>query len=424
MRAESPYNFLRNRNIRVLILCRIIWGLSQSLFTPYFSLFALAQEGVTPELLGIIVSAKAIGMAILAPPAGYLADSIGRRRMIVAGTLLHSASYLFYLAATDYRMILLGSLIEGLSIIHFPALQAITQDSLSRDRRGLGISATTGLQALPQLISPFIGGILAESLGIDMGMRIGFALAFGAGLLVAFIRFKYLQETLPEGDADEEHASLLELLEDAYFSLFRIFKKYRSLRGLVILAFFDTFFGSITAPFWIVYAETFIGLSPVEWGMAEITASAVSIGVLLFSGRLTDRYGSKRVIFLNLLAAPVINISFIYCQDFSQVLIFRILIAIQNAFMMPAASALLANTVSREERGKTIAAIGWQPIVISLGAVSHGFLRFPAYFAGSFLSGYIYEADPHYPWFLLAGSYVLMSAICLFLIEQPEKIMD
>ncbi len=424
MVRESSYDFLRERNIIVLISCRILWGLTQTLFHPYFSLFALAQEGVTPELLGLIISIRAVGTAVLAPLAGYMADSFGRKKMIFAGTALHAISYLFYLAATDFKMIFIGSLIEGLSVIHFPALQAITQDSLTKNKRGLGVSTTTGLQALPGLVSPFIGGVLAERMGIDMGMRIGFALAFGMGLAVALIRLRFLRETLEGNAAEAQTGSIASLVKESYASMFKLLKEYHGLRGLIILSIVDTFFGSITAPFWVVYAKTIIGLGTVEWGIIETTAAAINTFFLLFSGRFVDRYGSKRVMLANLLMAPAVNLSFIYCQSFQQVLLFRVLLATNNAFIMPAATALLADMVPRERRGRATAAIGWQPVIISLGAMSSGFFRFPPYFSGSALSGYVFSIDARLPWYLLAAGYASASVICKFLIKEPREPAD
>jgi len=424
MRSESSYNFLRERNIIVLISCRIIWGLTQALFMPYFSLFVLAQEGVTPELLGIIVSVRAVGTAVMSPLAGYLADSLGRKRIIFAGTALHAVSYLLYVIATDFRMIFIGSLIEGLAVVHMPALQAITQDSLVKSRRGLGLSATTGLQALPSLISPFIGGLLADQMGIDMGMRIGFSLAFVVGIGVAFIRLKFLRETVDRTTEKVELKSLGPLTKKSYSGMFSLFEEYKALRGIVLLAVLDTFFASITAPFWIVYAGDVVGISTVEWGLIEIIVAGVNVVALFFSGNFVDRFGRKKIMLLNLLLAPVMNLSFIYCQNFPQMLLFRISLTIQNAFMMPAAAALMADIVPRKDRGRAIAAIGWQPIVITLGAVSAGFFRFPPFFVGSVLSGYVYELDPRYPWFLLAGGFFLELIVCHFFIKETEKPAD
>ncbi|MCW4021016.1 MAG: MFS transporter [Candidatus Bathyarchaeota archaeon] len=424
MATESSYGFLRERNIVVLIFCRVIWGLTQGLFVPYFSLFALVQEGVTPELLGLAISAKAVGTAILAPIAGSMADSVGRKKMIFAGTALQALSYLLYFAARDFRMIFVGCLIEGLSIIHFPALMALTQDSVAKGKRGLGLSATFGLQTLPSLVSPLIGGILAERLGIDNGVRIGFALASGIGLGVAFIRLKFLRETLDDNRGKDESKNVILLVKESYGGMFKLLREYVELRGLIVLSMVNTFFGAITAPFWVVYAETVIGLSTVEWGLITVVATAVHVLFLLFSGRFADRYGSKTVMLANLSVAPLISLSFIYCQNLPQVLVFRILLTIQNAFTMPTANALVADTIPRERRGRAMAAIGWHPVIISLGVMATGFFRYPSYFIGSALSGYIFSLNAHYPWFLLAGAYVLQFVTCLFLVKQPEKPAD
>jgi len=421
LKEDSAYSFLRDRNIIVLIGCRIIWGLTQALFTSYFSLFALAQKGVTPELLGLVISVKSVGTVILSPIAGYLADSLGRKKMIFAGTSLHAISYLFYLVATDFNMIFIGSLIEGMAVLHMPALQALTQDSIVRSRRSLGLSATTGLQAIPTLISPFIGGVLAERLGIDTGMRIGFTLAFAAGLLVAFIRLRFLRETVNDVTERFELRSLCSVAKRSYAGMFSLLREYKLLRGLVYLSLVDTFFAALTAPFWIVYAKTLIGITTVEWGMIEVVVAAVNIIILFFSGSLVDRLGRKRVMLLTLAVAPMANLGFIYCQSAVQVAFVRVLLTAQNAFIMPASTALLADIVPRKDRGRAIAAIGWQPIVITIGAISSGFFRFPPYFVGSIVSGYTYEVDVRLPWFLLALGYVLEFLVCHRMVREPEK---
>ncbi|MEM2093950.1 MAG: MFS transporter [Candidatus Bathyarchaeia archaeon] len=421
MNSGSAYSFLRERNIVVLIACRIIWGLTQALFTSYFSLFALAQKGVTPELLGLIVSVKSLGTVILSPIAGYLADALGRKKMIFAGTCLHAASYLFYLVATDFNMIFIGSLVEGMAVLHMPALQAITQDSLVRSRRSLGLSATTGLQAIPTLISPFIGGLLAERLGIDAGMRIGFGLAFAAGILVAFIRLKFLRETVNDVTERFDVMGIYKVVKRSYAGMFSLLREYKLLRGFIYVSLVDTFFASITAPFWVVYAKTIIGLTTVEWGIIEVIAAAVNILVLFFSGSLVDRLGKKKIMLLNLTAAPVVNLAFIYCGNATHVALIRVLLTAQNAFILPAATALLADIVPRKDRGRAIAAVGWQPIVISIGAVSSGFFRFLPYFIGSLLSGYVYELDVRLPWYLLVSGYVAEAVICHYVVREPEN---
>jgi MFS family permease len=395
--------------------------MTQLLFLPYFALFALAQPGGTPETLGIVASVKAIGFFVIAPIAGRLADSRGRVKMIAAGTSLHALSYLFYVAATDINMVILGSLAEGFSIIHMPALQAITQESLRRGTRGLGLSATTGLQSLPSLVAPLAGGILVEWMGIDAGMRVGFTLALIVGLLVAAIRLRYLRETLEVQTVGPfTLGAIPRILRRSYTDMFNLLREYRALRGLVLLASIDTFFAAVTAPFWIVYGQSVIGLTTTQWGLIEIIVAPVNIVVLLFSGRFVDRFGKKRVMLLALLTAPLVNLSFIFCRNLSQVLLFRVLLTAQNAFIMPATTAFLADLVPTRHRGRTAAAIGWNPIVMSLGATASGFYRFLPSFTGSAISGYVYSYDPTLPWVLLAAAYAVECVVAYVFIQESE----
>jgi MFS family permease len=274
---------------------------------------------------------------------------------------------------------------------------------------------------VPTLISPFIGGILYETLGIDAGMRIGFTLAFIAGISVAFIRFRFLKETIDQPSEQFQLGNVVSILKKSYSSMFSILTEFKELRGLVILSIVDTLFGAIAAPFWVVYAKNVTGLTTLEWGIIQSLGAVINVSFLLFSGNFVDRFGKRKVILVNLLLAPIVNLSFVFCQNFYQVLVFQFLLTVQNAFIMPAAMALQADIVPRESRGRALAALGWRPVVIALGVMSQGFFKFPPYFVGSLLSGYVYERNPSFPWFILAFAYSLELIICFFLIKEPKK---
>lgn len=418
---KSSYSFLKGRNIKLVILCRVFWGLTQFLFLPYFSLFVLAQKGVTLELLGLIISMRGVGLFIVIPLAGHLADSLGRRRIIFVGTFLHAVSYLFYFFGTDFNVFFIGSLIEGLSSVHLPAIQALLQDSLAQNNRGLGLSVTLGLQALPTLVSPFVGGILAEQLGLDLGMRIGFALAFSVGVGIAFVRLKFLKETLERNKDKIEFKRLITIMKKSYLGMFNILKEYKILKGLLFLTLINTFFTAIALPFWIVYARNVVGISPGGWGLIESILAVVNVLFLLFSGNFIDRFGKKKVMVITLLFAPITNLLFVYCQNLLQVLLVRMVLTIQNAFLMPAVIALMADIVPRKNRGRAIAAFGLHPVVMKIETSTSGFFRFFPYFAGSLISGYVFRFDPRYPWFLVTIGYSVGLILCYFLIKEPEK---
>jgi DHA1 family multidrug resistance protein-like MFS transporter len=202
--------------------------------------------------------------------------------------------------------------------------------------------------------------------------------------------------------------------------MFNLLREYKALRGLVLLASIDTFFAALTAPFWVVYGQSVIGLTTPEWGLIEIIVAPVNIAILLFSGRFVDRFGKKRVMLIALLTAPLVNLSFIFCQNLPQVLLFRVLLTGQNAFIMPATTALLADLVPTRNRGRTAAAIGWNPIAMSLGATASGFYRFLPSFTGSAVSGYVYSFNPALPWVLLAAAYAVECVVAFVFIKESE----
>jgi MFS family permease len=418
----SDYQFLKEQNILVLISCRIIWGMTQLLFTPYFSLFILAQPGGSPEILGIVASVKVISFIIITPIAGLLTDSRGRVTMITLGTVLHAITYLFYVFANDVTMIILGSFAEGLSLIHLPALRAITHESLKPRTKGLGLSATTGLESLPRVIAPFLGGVLTEWIGIDAGMRIGFTLGFFVGLLVAFIRYRFLQETLQTPLTESiKITKIWNVLQTSYSNMLYLLREYISLRGLVVVAALNAFFAALTAQFWIVYAQNTIGASTTEWGVIEMIVAPYTILVLLFSGKLVDRYGRKRIILSCLALAPGIILVFLFSSNFLTLLAFRLGLATLNSFALPATTAIISDIVPSHSRGRAFAAIGMIPITISLDSSASGFYMFLPSITGSVASGFIYSFNPQLPWVLLTIGYIAQFGLSWLLIKEPHR---
>lgn len=417
----SDYHFLKDRNILVLISCRIIWGMTQLLFTPYFSLFILTQPGGSPEILGIVASVKAISFIIITPIAGLLTDTKGRVTLITLGTALHAVTYLFYVFANDVTMIILGSFAEGLSLIHLPALRAITHESLQPRTKGLGLSATTGLESLPRVIAPFLGGILTEWIGIDQGMRIGFSLGFVVGLLVAFIRYRFLQETLQTPLAVSiKMTQILTVLQTSYSNMLHLLREYISLRGLVVVAALNSFFAALTAQFWIVYAQNTIGVSTTEWGLIEMIVAPYTIMVLLFSGKLVDRYGRKQIILSCLALAPGMILIFLFSTNFLTLLIFRLGLATLNSFVLPATTAIISDIVPSRSRGRAFAAIGMVPITISLESSASGFYMFLPSITGSVASGFIYSFNSQLPWILLTIGFIIQFSLSWLMIKEPH----
>jgi MFS family permease len=66
----------------------------------------------------------------------------------------------------------------------------------------------------------------------------------------------------------------------------------------------------------MVYAQNTMGASTTEWGLIEMIVAPYTIVVLLFSGKLVDRYGRKRIILSCLALTPSMILVFLFSTNF------------------------------------------------------------------------------------------------------------
>jgi len=71
------------RDLILVSLSLMIWGIGEGMFL-FFQPLYLQQLGADPILIGTIIGMVGIAMTISHLPAGYLADRIGRRPLILA----------------------------------------------------------------------------------------------------------------------------------------------------------------------------------------------------------------------------------------------------------------------------------------------------------------------------------------------------
>lgn len=138
-------------------------------------------------------------------------------------------------------------------------------------------------------------------------------------------------------------------------------------------------------------------------------------------GYLVDRSGTRRTILLAMLLAPVPIIMFPFCQTFLDVLLTLIILGFVNALVWPASATLIANAVPQGKRGRILSILGQGLSIGWGGAWVSGFLLFIPITVGSLLGGYIYTADPQYPWFVLSLSLILCFILSIRFIHEPKK---
>ncbi|KYH36158.1 MAG: hypothetical protein AYL28_007080 [Candidatus Bathyarchaeota archaeon B23] len=418
----ASYREVLRGNVLVLTLNNVIRQLTLFVTFPFFSLYIRALGG-SNRVIGLVNALRPLSYMFLYPLAGGVADAYGRVRAMVVSGYLGVLIFLLYAFAPDWRFLAAVVLLAGIRVIQFPASSALLADSMPRDVRGRGYALVTALPSFVGILSPFIGGYLISLYGVERAMRLLYALTAAASGLIATISLRFLRETLPQRRGDR---SLPRFLVDSYRDFVDVIRALpRGLRLYALILVLAVFSTGLSTPYWVVYAKDVIGLKPYEWGVILTALSLVFSTLTLPAGLIIDRYERRKIIALCLALSAIPILAFPFSRGFHQTLLILLPIAVANTFLFPAAGALMADMTPKELRGRVMAALGRGMLIINYRGGGGGgpgmgfFLTIPS-ILGFLLGGLIYEANPLYPWLILAITTVVSAVLALMLRVEGE----
>ncbi|MFQ6076189.1 MAG: MFS transporter [Candidatus Bathyarchaeia archaeon] len=411
-------------NVLILTLGTVIRQLSLFITFPYFSLYIRALGG-SNVVVGQVNALRPLAAMFLYPIAGSLADNYGRVKIIVTMNYLSAALHTLFMLAPDWRFLAAASLLNGLTIFMFPATSALLADSLPPQLRGRGFATITAIPGFVGILSPFIGGYLITVYGVTHAMRLLYGVTAAATVLIGTMNLKFLKETLTRpGDT---HLSLDQVIRGSYRSVWETLRWMpKGLKFYAIMLVLGLFFNSLTGSYWVVYGTDVIGLSELEWGGILLLANIIQVSLSLPAGALIDRYDKRMTLALALALSALPVFAFPFSGGFLGALLVFTPIAVANAFLIPAASALMADMVPRERRGTVMATLGRGMIFVNYRGGGGGgpamgfFLTFPAVL-GFLIGGYVYDTGPFYPWMLLGVVLAVNTLISVLFIKPSEK---
>ena len=421
---RQSMSFVRG-NFLVLTIVAVIGQFARSMVFPYASLYILALGG-EPEQIGLINALMPLAGLLLFPIAGHLSDLTGRVKLVAFAGFFSGALLLLYIVAPSWHWLLWAALLRGLLVIQFPPSSAILADSLSPDCRGIGMATMSTASNLLALLSPYIGGALLDALGVESGMRILYAVMMVLNIITATINLTYLKETTQRAKTSMRLPDLPRAFRDAYGgipeTLRALPRSLKALAAILILAFLSN---AMAGPFWVVYAQEVIGFTSAEWGLILVIETALRILAFIPAGMLVDRYGRTRFLLVSLFLTLGSVPFFVLSTTFTQVLLIRCTVALATALFMPACSALMADMVARENRGRVMAALGRGTVMIGsasggTGGPGVGFLVTLPLMITSLLGGYVYAHNVTYPWLFAGACAALSIVLCIALVRDPQ----
>jgi len=337
---------------------------------PVLPLFA-ASLGAGPQGIGLVGAVSPLAGVLISIPGGLLSDAFGRRRMLVASSLVFASAPFAYLLVTDVWGLALARFYHGLATgIFLPVAMAAVADAHRQDR-GEKMGAFSSATLVGRFVAPLLGG-LALGLGFDaVYLLCGLA---GVGVCLLSWRLPALEST-----ERGERPPLLQSLRETLASP-------NILAGC-----------SLEAGILFAYGifETFLPLVSLERGNpAWVTGALFSVQVLAvaltkpFFGRLSDRTGRTGQMLAGALLMALCCAAVPWVPGVAGLAALAVGLGLALSVATSASQAFVADASKREHRGAAMGLLGSiMDIGHSTGPLLGGLAAALAGSAGAFALG-------------------------------------
>lgn len=404
-RLRGEFSFIRG-NILVIMTSWALMNFASAIPQTYYSLFILALGG-TPSIIGIMEFASFLTLASVQFPGGYLADKHGRRRIIVVFTFAIAFANLFCVFAPSWHFLLIGVMLQNIFLVYQPALQAITADSIPREKRGIGFSTMMFANNAATILSPLIAGLLCVQYGLVSGMRMAYLLIVVLYLLASIIRIKLTETLKTQSNRFHLSGAFREYVNAAKESI-QVWKKLsRSMFFLFLTNAASSFVFMMCMPYFVVYATNILQVKEFTWAIIMAFYSGSMILSSLPSGKLVDKIGRKKPALISwvLLAffPPLFLLGGVYL-----LLVGFLCFGVSNALFAAAYLALEADLVPKKLRGKEVGC--------------SQFITYTLMSIGGLLGGVFYQSlSPSLPFIFAFAVTFLCAAITIVLVHEPKN---
>ena len=176
-----------------LAFIALITPLAVHLFFPVIPAIKVALQ-LSDAHAQLTFSIALFGMAFATLFYGSLSDRYGRRPMLMSGLTLFLLGSIVSAIAETANALVLGRLVQAIGAgCALTLVRAIARDAYQPDQLVKAIAYLTMFGTLGPMVSPFIGGVLTDTLG----WRSVFVFALVAGAAITLVAYKVMVETHP-----------------------------------------------------------------------------------------------------------------------------------------------------------------------------------------------------------------------------------
>ncbi|MGV0837240.1 MFS transporter [Mycolicibacterium thermoresistibile] len=390
--AEAAAKTRLPREVWLLVAANVVVALGYGVVAPVLPQYA-RHFGVSISAATFVITAFALMRLVAAPPAGWLVQRLGERRVYISGLLIVAVSTAACAFAQTYWQLLLFRSLGGLGSAMFTVSSLGLMIRIAPpDARG----RVAGLFASGFLFGS-VGGPVLGSLTAGFGLAAPF-LIYGVALLVAatvvFVSLRNSTLAAPAQEDGEARVSVRTVLRHRAYraALFSNFATGWASFGLRIAL----------VPLFVVEA---LGHSAGAAGIALAAFAVGNISVVIPSGHLSDKWGRRRLVIGGLAVSAVATALVGFTDSLPIFLVAAYVTGAATGVFVSPQQAAVADVVGNKSRGGT--AVATFQMMADFGSI-----------VGSLLLGQIAERVSFGSAFVISG--VILGVAAVVWMFAPE----
>ncbi|MGA2665826.1 MAG: MFS transporter [Nitrososphaerales archaeon] len=369
--------------------------------SPYQTLYFSAL-GAGPLAVGLLVGYGTAVTILALLVGGYVADTWGRRKVILTFSWVSVASALVYAFTPGYFYLVLPLTLASLASIYTPAFNSVMMDEIQPSDRIRGFAVFNAINTIPSMFTPTFGGLLMYDLGVMDGIRVAYLASAAFGAIAVTVRSLRLRETYTPAPSDKRR-SLSGYVRESFTSGIDATRRANPIvKKLLIYVTLAGIGTGLTSPFVSIYVVDHLRIDPLDYSLVVDLAGFTTVVLMLSVVLLVRRLGARRSVLIASTAAPIGNVVFLQAKTMDELLEWGATGAIASAIQTPSLATMQAETVSKSDRGRILAMFSLLPALVSLPS--------------QVVAGYLYSGvSPAAPFLLslvpfAAAAFVLYSA--------------
>jgi len=334
VKAFDTFDADLRRNLLILFAAGLLFWSSLASLLPTLPLY-IESIGATKQQIGIVMGSFAIGMLLFRPLVGALADSRGRKIVLLIGMSVAAIAPLGYLVVKSILPLMVIRAFHGISIAAFATgYIALVGDLAPEHRRGEVIGYMSLVNPIGVALGPALGGYLQAAYGYTP-LFISSSVLGSLGILCILPIANPPIVEQPTNSTDDRFWQLL------------ISPRVRI--PAIVLLLFGLALGTVHTFIALYIKSTGVNLNA---GLFFTAAAISSFSVRLFTGRASDQYGRGLFITFSLMVYTLAMICIWQANNPLTFLLGGFIEGAASGTVIPMISVMMTDRALPHERGR------------------------------------------------------------------------